>query len=61
VDNYLVPAGANFDHDVPGTTAVDETAVTPQARKALPQRRARAHHKAAAAEEAAPAAAATPQ
>jgi outer membrane protein OmpA-like peptidoglycan-associated protein len=61
VDNYLVPAGANFDHDVPGTTAVDETAVTPQARKALPQRRARARHKAPAAEEAAPAAAATPQ
>jgi outer membrane protein OmpA-like peptidoglycan-associated protein len=44
VDNYLVPAGANFDHDNPGTTAVDESAVTPQARKALP---ARHHHKAA--------------
>jgi outer membrane protein OmpA-like peptidoglycan-associated protein len=39
VDNYLVPAGANFDHDYPGTTAVDESTVTPQARKALRTRR----------------------
>jgi len=32
VDNYLVPAGANFDNDVPGTTAVDEDAVKAQPR-----------------------------
>jgi outer membrane protein OmpA-like peptidoglycan-associated protein len=32
VQNYLVPAGANFDNDVPGTTAVNESSVTPQAR-----------------------------
>jgi outer membrane protein OmpA-like peptidoglycan-associated protein len=35
VENYLVPAGANFDTDVPGTTAVDESAVQPQVRKPL--------------------------
>jgi hypothetical protein len=35
VENYLVPAGANFNTDVPGTTPVDETAVKPQARKPL--------------------------
>jgi len=35
VENYLVPAGANFDTDVPGTTAVDESAVQPQTRKPL--------------------------
>ena len=40
VENYLVPAGASFDTDVSGTTAVDESAVQPQARKALPER----HH-----------------
>jgi hypothetical protein len=40
VDNYLVPAGATFDTDVTGTTAVDESTVKPQARKAL----APAHH-----------------
>lgn len=27
VQNYLVPSGANFDNDVPGTTAVDTSAV----------------------------------
>lgn len=42
VENYLVPAGANFDTDVPGTTAVDESTVQAQPRKALPQR----HHRA---------------
>ncbi len=26
VENYLVPAGANFDNDTPGTTPVDENA-----------------------------------
>ena len=41
VENYLVPAGANFDNDVPGTTAVDESAVKPQPRKPLPEK----HHK----------------
>jgi hypothetical protein len=41
VQNYLVPAGANFDTDVPGTTAVDESSVTPQARSG----RGAAHHK----------------
>jgi outer membrane protein OmpA-like peptidoglycan-associated protein len=43
VDDYLVPAGASFDHDNPGTTAVDESAVTPQSRTAPP---AHHHHKA---------------
>ena len=43
VEDYLVPAGANFGSDVQGTTPVDETAVKPQVRKALPQR----HHHAA--------------
>jgi hypothetical protein len=38
VENYLVPAGANFSADVTGTTAVDETAVKPQVRKPLPER-----------------------
>jgi hypothetical protein len=36
--DYLVPAGATFANDVQGTTPVDETAVKPQERKALPQR-----------------------
>jgi hypothetical protein len=40
VEDYLVPAGANFSSDVQGTTPVDETAVKPQERKPLPQR----HH-----------------
>ncbi len=40
VQNYLVPAGANFSSDVTGTTAVDESTVKPQARKPLAQR----HH-----------------
>ena len=40
VENYLVPAGANFGSDVQGTTPVDETAVQPEVRKPLPQR----HH-----------------
>ena len=45
VEDYLVPAGAEFSHDVTGTTPVDESAVLPQVRKPLPQRK---HHKAAA-------------
>jgi hypothetical protein len=40
VENYLVPAGATFDSDVPGTTAVDESTVKVQARTAPP-----AHHR----------------
>jgi outer membrane protein OmpA-like peptidoglycan-associated protein len=44
VENYLVPAGANFDNDVPGTTAVDENAVKAQPRT-VPHHH---HHKAAA-------------
>jgi hypothetical protein len=44
VEDYLVPAGANFPSDVQGTTPVDESAVQPQARKPLPTRH---HHKAA--------------
>jgi hypothetical protein len=43
VEDYLVPAGATFETDVPGTTAVDETAVKPQARKPLGERHA--HHR----------------
>ncbi len=42
VENYLVPAGANFDNDVPSTSPVDESVVKPQARKALP---AKKHHR----------------
>ena len=38
VEDYLVPAGANFSSDVQGTTPVDESTVKPEARKALPQR-----------------------
>lgn len=40
VQNYLVPAGANFDQDVQGTTPVDESTMKAEARKPLPQR----HH-----------------
>src|SRR6185437_2055141 len=44
VQNYLVPAGANFEQDVQGTTPVDESTVKAQARKPLPQHhRGRAH------------------
>jgi hypothetical protein len=35
VEDYLVPSGATFANDVTGTTAVDETAVKPEVRKAL--------------------------
>lgn len=37
--NYLVPSGANFAQDVQGGTAVDESTVKAETRKALPQRR----------------------
>jgi hypothetical protein len=46
VENYLVPAGANFTQDISGTTPVDESAVKVQKRKALPA--AHHHHHAAA-------------
>ena len=41
VENYLVPSGANFGADVPGTSPVDESNVKAQVRKPLPER----HHK----------------
>ncbi|MGA8110255.1 MAG: OmpA family protein [Acidobacteriaceae bacterium] len=50
VEDYLVPAGANFDTDVPGTTAVDENAVKAQPRNPVHHH----HHKAAAKTAAAP-------
>ncbi|MGB6158447.1 MAG: REJ domain-containing protein [Acidobacteriaceae bacterium] len=43
VEDYLVPAGATFDNDVPGTTPVDENAVKAQPRTAPVHH----HHKAA--------------
>ncbi|MGA7340934.1 MAG: hypothetical protein WBE72_15715 [Terracidiphilus sp.] len=46
VENYLVPAGADFSSDVTGTTPVNESAVKPEVRKPLPERH---HHKRAAA------------
>ncbi len=42
VEDYLVPAGAVFDNDVPGTTAVDESAVKPEVRKPLAPKRHKA-------------------
>jgi len=48
VEDYLVPAGANFDNDVPGTSPVDENAV-----KAQPRNPVYHHHHHAAAKKAA--------
>ncbi len=49
VDDYLVPAGANFDNDVPGTTAVDESLYKAQPRNPVHHHyRHHHHHKAAA-------------
>ena len=45
VEDYLVPAGADFNSDVQGTSPVDESTVKAQKRKPLPTRH---HHKAAA-------------
>ena len=45
VENYLVPAGANFSSDVTGTTPVDETTVKPQERKPLAQKGGKAAKK----------------
>ena len=44
VENYLIPAGATFDSDVPGTTAVDESTVKAQTRVPLGAKPV-AHHK----------------
>lgn len=49
VQNYLVPAGANFDNDVQGTTQVNEDSVRPQKRTGRAAHHARHHKKAAAA------------
>jgi len=49
VEDYLVPAGATFSADVPGTTSVDESGVKPQVRKPLGARH-HAHHAAAKAQ-----------
>ena len=38
VEQYIVPAGADFNTDVSGTTPVDESVVKPQVRKPLPER-----------------------
>ncbi len=38
VQDYLVPSGANFSNDVPGTTPVNENEVKPIPRVPLPQR-----------------------
>jgi hypothetical protein len=46
VEDYLVPSGANFDNDVTGTTAVDESTVKPQPRNGHAHHH---HHHAAAA------------
>ncbi len=43
VQDYLVPSGANFDADVPGTTAVDENSIKAQPRNPVHHHH---HHKA---------------
>ena len=45
VNPYLVPAGADFAADVPGTTPVDESMFKAEVRKPLNERH---HHKHAA-------------
>jgi outer membrane protein OmpA-like peptidoglycan-associated protein len=49
VQDYLIPSGANFEQDVPGTTPVDETQIKPQKRIPLPTRHHRRAHRAPAA------------
>lgn len=49
VNDYLVPSGANFDTDVPGTATVDQSAVKAQPRNPQPKHHHRASKKAAAA------------
>jgi hypothetical protein len=48
VQDYLVPNGADFNTDVPGTTPVDESQIKPQKRVPLPTRHHHAAHQAAA-------------
>jgi hypothetical protein len=55
VENYLVPAGADFSADVQGTTPVDESTIHPQKRVPLGVRHHAVHHHKAAAAPAAPA------
>ncbi len=50
VENYLVPAGATFDTDIPGTTPVDEASVAAQSRTAHAKKHTH-HRKAAAAKQ----------
>jgi hypothetical protein len=45
VENYLVPAGANFENDVQGTTPVVESAVKTLTRKPIPVPGAKPVHK----------------
>jgi hypothetical protein len=33
VNNYLVPTGADFDRDVPGTSVLDETLLSPEGKR----------------------------
>jgi outer membrane protein OmpA-like peptidoglycan-associated protein len=47
VQDYLVPAGADFSSDVQGTSPVDESVVTPQTRKPLGMRHHSRKHAAA--------------
>jgi hypothetical protein len=49
VEDYLVPAGANFSAEVAGTKPVDESQVKAEVRKPLPSRHAAPKKKAAAA------------
>jgi len=44
VENYLVPAGADFSADVSGTAPVDESTVKPEVRKPLAEK-PKPHHK----------------
>jgi hypothetical protein len=43
VEDYMVPVGADFNSDVPGTSPVDETAIKPEERKPLPMARGARH------------------
>ena len=33
VNNYLAPIGADFDRDVPGTSVLDETVLSPESKR----------------------------
>jgi outer membrane protein OmpA-like peptidoglycan-associated protein len=43
VEDYMVPSGANFNSDVPGTNPVDETTIKPEERKPLATAHRRGH------------------